>query len=157
MHVLVAHGSRTGGTAAIAHAISRRLEHHGVLAPVSDSRDVLDTGLYDAIVVGSALCAGRWRGDCVKLLKRLAKEEFAGPIWLFHSVLMADEDGRDHRAFPKHVIVYADRLDVRDWVRLGDVADEGPPGVDIDDTVDWDQVDAWADQIASVLTENRAA
>ncbi len=153
MHILVAHGPRTDGTARIAHAIGKRLESHGMSARTVASRDVLDSSRYDAIVVGSSLCSGKWSSECVKLLKQIAKEDFCGPIWLFHSTPVADEACDEGGLFPKRVIVYADRLDVRDWATFDDPVDEAGG----DDAHDWREVEVWTDRIASVIAEELAA
>jgi len=153
MHILVAHGPRRDAAARIAKTIGRRLEGHGMSVHTVASRDVVEFHRFDAVVVGSSLCAGKWSSECVKLLKQLAREEFCGPIWLFHSSSLTDEACPDGGMFPKRVIVYADRLDVRDWVTF-----DPPAGTtDADESHDWREAEVWADQIASVVTDEIAA
>ena len=50
-------------------------------------RDAADVTAFDfdAAVIGSAIYAMRWRGEVVRLLKRLARKDTRVPVWLFHS------------------------------------------------------------------------
>ena len=68
---LVTYASRMGGTEGIARAIADEMQRAGIdvdLRPAADVRSV--TG-YDAVVLGSAVYAGRWLRPARTLLKRL--------------------------------------------------------------------------------------
>jgi menaquinone-dependent protoporphyrinogen oxidase len=83
--VLVAYGSKHGGTSEIAQAIGKVLETHGcevVVVPASEARE---PEAYDAIVLGSGVYMGRWQGDAMNLLKRHERTLAARPTWLFSS------------------------------------------------------------------------
>ena len=164
MKVLVAYGSKMGGTAEISHAIGDRLEQHEIEVELAAAGEVEDPAVYDGIVVGSSLYTGRWRGDCVRLLKRMAKRGYGGPVWLFHSGPLGD-DAEVEQAFPKKVLEPAHDLDVRDWATFGGVLEEHPSGVVAKlmahemagDWRDWDKIVAWADAIAVTVQNEKAA
>src|SRR4051794_9549902 len=63
MRVLVAVASKHGATRGIAEAIADRLRERGLAAHVSDASDVQSLDDIDAVVLGSAVYAGRWRKD----------------------------------------------------------------------------------------------
>ena len=159
MQVVVAYGSKAGGTAEIAHAIAERLSTHGLTVEVSDAAELQDADGFDAIVVGSSLYAGRWRNPCVRYLRRLAKDRYAGPVWLFHSGPLTDEEAHTPQDLPRRVAELAERLDTRDVVTFGGVLDEQVSGVIAKrlaktmagDWRDWGDIEAFADGIADDL------
>lgn len=159
MQVLVAFGSKMGGTAEIASEIAERLEARGLAVTVSDAGTVPTAEGFDAVVVGSSLYAGRWRGETVRLLKHMVGDGYDGPVWLFHSGPLTDEEAHTPQDLPRKVADYADRLDTRATVTFGGVLDEHPSGFIArklassmaGDWRDWDEIDQWADEIASEL------
>lgn len=85
MKVLVAYASKHGATSEIAETIGAILRTRGVEVDVKPIETVTHLLNYDAIVLGSAVYAGKWMkpaADCL-LKKRsvLAKK----PVWLFSS------------------------------------------------------------------------
>ncbi len=160
MHVLVTVASKHGATAEIGEIIARVLRDAGHAVTTTAPELVTDLRAYDAVVLGSAVYAGRWLGAARDVAERHADELAERPTWLFSSGPIGDPplpDGdapegmalaerlgaRDHRTF-------AGRLD-RD--RLGFVertvtrALRAPDG----DFRDWEAVRSWADGIAAVL------
>lgn len=83
--ILVAYGSKMGGTAGIAEAIAAELRSCGAAVDLRDARDAPDTAGYDAVLVGSAIYAGRWHRSAVTLLRRLWRAREFPKVWLFHS------------------------------------------------------------------------
>jgi menaquinone-dependent protoporphyrinogen oxidase len=119
--VLVAYGTKMGGTAGIAERIAQVLAergHEAVLTPPAKL-----SGRFDAAVVGSALYAGRWRSGPVKALRRLARQHPPPPTWLFHSGPLAG-DADEPQELPKGVASLAARLGARDVVTFGGRLDE---------------------------------
>jgi menaquinone-dependent protoporphyrinogen oxidase len=85
MRVLVAYGTKMGGTAGIAEIIGDALTDAGFQADVRAARDAADVGDYDAVVVGGALYSGRWHRHARRFLKRNAATLLGRPVSLFSS------------------------------------------------------------------------
>jgi menaquinone-dependent protoporphyrinogen oxidase len=165
MRILVSAATKHGATEEIGEAIGRRLRERGHDAMVTAPSEVASLEGIDAVVLGSAVYAGRWRDDARELVDRLATEFAARRVWLFSSgpvgdppkpegdpvdieEIVAVTGAVDHRVFPG-------KLD-RAKLGLGEkaivVALRAPEG----DFRDWDQVAAWADEIADMLPEDRS-
>lgn len=166
--ILVIYASDHGSTHEIADAIADELRASEFDAACVDAGELhaLDA---DAVVLGSAVCRGRWRREARRVLKRHGSELAAIPFWVFSSGPVGDpeqDDGGDERWLePQHTIAEAVRLGVRDHVVFGgsmaseprrDVGSMIPPGTAEEDRDrrDWDQVRSWARAIAA---EMRAA
>lgn len=160
MKFLVTVASRHGATAEIGDTIAAVLREagHEVETPAPETVATLDG--YDAIVLGSAVYAGRWLDPARAFVQRHATALATRPVWLFSSgpigeppmpegelpeaLALADRIGaRGHRSF-------AGRLDRS---RLGFVeraitgALHAPEG----DFRSWDSIRTWAGEIAGVL------
>jgi menaquinone-dependent protoporphyrinogen oxidase len=152
--------SKHGSTAEIATALGEALARRGIVTVVNDVADVSDFEGYDAVVLGSAVYAGRWMKSARELVELRHEELAARPVWLFSSgpvgePLRPTEDpvdvatittaigARGHRVFPgkldKGKLGLAERALVRS-LRV-------PDG----DFRDWDEVAAWAGEIADAL------
>jgi menaquinone-dependent protoporphyrinogen oxidase len=159
--VLVATASKHGATDEIGEALVQALAARGFEAARQSASAVATLDGFDAIVLGSAVYAGRWMGDAKGFVERFERELQGRPVWLFSSGPLGDppapvEDpvdaetmirrtgARDHR-------VFAGRLDK---ARLGPAerliisAVHAPFG----DFRDWDAVSTWAAEIAAALT-----
>lgn len=82
---LVAYATKMGGTKGIAEAIGQELERAGIHTTISDAGTVGAIDGYDAVVVGSAVYAARWRSEAVDLLARLASAGSPPRTWIFQS------------------------------------------------------------------------
>lgn len=158
--VLVAYGSKMGGTAGIAEKVAEGLrsrEHDVVLAPAGKVPRKVQ---FDGAVVGSGLYAGRWRREAVRLLRRLARAEAKPRAWLFHSGPLGDGHADDPQALPGKVQALAERLGAPDPVTFGGRLDPERAGA-IGKAMarngmagDWrqlDQAEAWGGAIADEL------
>lgn len=85
MNILVAHGSKRGGTAGIASVIGAALRGAGVDADVLPAREVRDVRKYDAVVIGGALYAMLWHEDARRFVIRHAAALRERPVWFFSS------------------------------------------------------------------------
>jgi menaquinone-dependent protoporphyrinogen oxidase len=85
MKVLVAYGSKRGGTAGLAGMIGRALEAADISADVVPAAKVGSLDGYDAVIVGGALYATRWHRDARRFIRRRAAELSGHPVWLFSS------------------------------------------------------------------------
>jgi menaquinone-dependent protoporphyrinogen oxidase len=165
MTVLVAVASKYGATFEIAEAIGRGLRERGIVADVEHVEDVDEIVGYDAVVLGSAVYAGRWLQQARKLVDERVGELSALPVWLFSSgpigsppkpepdeAVQIDKiaslvDARDHRVFAGQLVKERLSFPERAIVRAFHAA-EG-------DFRNWEEIDAWAGRIAEALTGTR--
>jgi menaquinone-dependent protoporphyrinogen oxidase len=85
MRVLVAYGSKRGGTQGLAQQVADGLRTAGFavdVCPVDDSRDLSG---YDAVIVGGALYSGRWHKSARAFVIRHAAELRHCPTYFFSS------------------------------------------------------------------------
>lgn len=159
--VLVAYGTKYGATAEIAEAIGRALREEGMEVDVLPARKVPSLDGYSAVVLGSAVYAGRWRGDAMRLLKRLK----GGEVWLFSSGPVGEDPEEPAKAErfvrPKAVEAAARRLAAHEHVVFGGKVDvdrgflrkrmaQGMPE-ELRDRRDWEAIAGWARGIAAAL------
>jgi menaquinone-dependent protoporphyrinogen oxidase len=85
MHVLVAYGSKMGGTAGIAELIGDALTDAGLQADVRPVAEVSQLDRYDAVVIGGALYSGHWHRQARRFLRRHTDVLRQRPVWLFSS------------------------------------------------------------------------
>lgn len=160
MKVLVSAGSKHGATAEIAAAIAETLAAAGHEAVAVAPGRVTSVVQYDAVVLGSAVYAGHWIGSARQLVEREGAALKARPVWLFSSgpvgtppkpeeepadvaPLRAATGARDHRTFGG--LVDRGRLGLGEKAILAMV--KAPEG----DFRPWDDIRAWAGEIAAAL------
>ena len=85
MKVLVTAATRHGSTAEIAAAIAGVLRRRGVDVDQIAPSDVHDITRYDAVVLGSAVYAGRWLKSATAFVSRWEQQLTQRPVWLFSS------------------------------------------------------------------------
>lgn len=160
--VLVTAASKYGATGEIASAIADVLSERGLEVDVLPIEDVASVDGYDAMVIGSAVYAGRWLNPARGFIEENAAALAARPVWLFSSGPIGDppkpaEDPLDASSFLERTSardhhVFAGKLD-RSRLRFGDraivMALRAPDG----DFRDWDEVRTWASGIADALGE----
>ena len=160
MRVLVTAASKHGSTAAIAEVIARRLSAARFEVTLTSPDKVEAVEPYDAIVLGSAVYAGRWIESARRFAEGASDVLAAKPVWLFSSGPVGDPpqpieespDGtklaatlaaRQHRVFAGKL----DRSDLGLIERAVVGAVRAPDG----DFRAWDEIEAWADSIAEDL------
>lgn len=166
MKVLVTAASRHEGTTGIAEAIAGGLRRRGIEAVTAAPEDVLGLVGYDAVVLGSAVYAGRWLEPARRFAERFSGALRLRSVWLFSSGPLGTTDPRPH-AEPVDVAgmieatgarghrVLPGRLERR---RLGTAERavvrllRAPAG----DFRDWDAVDDFAGAIAAELLAGAA-
>jgi len=163
--VLVAYGTKHGATAAIAEAIAKTLRAVGLEVDVQRAGRVRSIEPYRAVVLGSAVYAGRWRRDALRLLRRSGLRE--RDVWLFSSGPVGESKG-DPQQFermtkPPRVQQTALDIGAHEHVVFGGMVAEDagfirkkmarriPP--ELRDLRDWGAIDAWASAIAATLVE----
>lgn len=160
MKVLVTAASKHGSTGEMARAIGDELAERGIEAAVLLPEEVGTVEAYEAVVLGSAVYAGRWMKEAKELVDRFEDSLAGKDVWLFSSGPIGDppkpeEDpvdvaeiaertgARDHR-------VFAGKL-VKAQLNFGEkaivLALRAPEG----DFRDWGEIKAWAAEIADAL------
>jgi menaquinone-dependent protoporphyrinogen oxidase len=166
--VLVAYGTKHGATAEIAEAIGKALRATGLDVDVERAGRVRSLEHYRAVVLGSAVYAGRWRRDALRLLRRSGLGE--REVWLFSSGPVGEDKGDPEQlerlTKPPRVEQIARRLGVHEHVVFGGmVADDAgfirkkmarriPP--ELRDRRDWGAIEEWARSIAATLSGDHA-
>lgn len=158
--VLVAYGSRRGGTAELAATIADHLTAAGIPAEVRAARDVARLAAYRAVVLGGALYRGRWHPDARRFVRRHARELRARPVWLFASGPLTDLPSPHERAPATTVASAAARVGARDVATFGGRLTQDAPGFvagrmvargRAGDFRDPEQIRGWASLIADDL------
>ena len=85
MRVLIVYGSKMGGTAGIADMIGDAFTRQGAHADVVRAEDARAPESYDAVIVGSALYAFRWRRAAAGFVRQYSETLRAKPTWFFSS------------------------------------------------------------------------
>ena len=67
--ILVAYASRTGSTAGVAEALGKTLGESSSEVDVCPIQDVHDLGIYQSVVLGSAIQDGKWLPEAMRFLK----------------------------------------------------------------------------------------
>ena len=91
MRVLVAYGSKMGGTAEMAEWVAEGLRGTGHEADVVDGKTCKSIDGYDAVVVGGGLYANRWAKGARKFVKRHRWDLVDIPVWGFSSGPLNDD------------------------------------------------------------------
>jgi menaquinone-dependent protoporphyrinogen oxidase len=163
MRVLVAWGSKRGGTEGIARIIGEELEANGMDATVKPASEVRDVEGFDAAIVGGALYANRWHRDAHRFVARNIAGLRRIPVWLFSSGPLDDSADRSNIPPPTEVAVLMERIGARGHATFGgrlNADARGFPAAAMAKTRsgDWrnpDRVRGWAADLANVLPNAR--
>ncbi len=172
MSILVAYASKYGATEGIAERIADQLQASGLQAELRPVSAVGDVGGYEAFVIGGAAYIGHWLKEATEFVRRNRAVLAERPVWLFSDGPLGSEttdaQGRDVRGSaepeefgelreaisPRDTRVFFGALDP-DKLRLRDrVIRTLPAGRALlpeGDFRDWQDIEAWAGQIADEL------
>jgi len=171
MNVLVVYASRHGATEGIAARIAGRIADAAADVALRRVDEVQTVEPYDAIVFGAPVYDGRWPPEADGFVAAHGDALAARALWLFSVGSFGDTKrllGAVVRKEPKSIADTLAALRPREyrvfqgvirkhqwpfWSRLLFHAFGGRFG----DHRDWQQIDAWADQIAVVLPGLRSA
>ena len=128
-HVLVAYASKHGSTAGLAQAIAKTLDDNGLRVTCVEASDVESLDPFDAVILGSAVYARRWRVEARRFLRRYAHELAERPFWVFSSGPIGDP-AKDNAAWeePARTMAKAIELGARDHVVFGGSVPSTPRG-----------------------------
>jgi menaquinone-dependent protoporphyrinogen oxidase len=160
MRVLVTTASKHGSTDEIGRAIAEALNGQGIETGFLAPEDVISAHRYDAVIMGSAVYAGRWMSSMKSMAHRLAAELVDRPVWLFSSGPIGDppkpeEDPVDvapmiEATGARGHVVFTGKLD-KSVLSFGEraivAAFKAPEG----DFRDWDEIRKWAEEVAGEL------
>jgi menaquinone-dependent protoporphyrinogen oxidase len=166
LHVLVVAASRHGSTAEIASAIARALEESGVAAVAVPVHQRPDPRRFDAVVLGSAVYAGRWLEAAREYAAASAGALRSRPVWLFSSGPIGEPPfppDQPHDAAPLAQLlgarahaVFPGRLD-KSRLSFGERAMVTAMRAPLGDFRDWDAIRDWATAIATEVTASTGA
>ena len=157
MRVLVTAATKYGATGGIARAIGKVFTERGWDAVVVPPEQVQVVDSFDAVVLGSAVYAGHWLKPARELVDRSRDALAARPVWLFSSGPIGDppkpeEDPVDvaeilEATKARGHQVFAGKL-VKKQLHFPDRAIAAALRVPEGDFRDWDQIRAWAADVA---------
>ncbi|HSK07169.1 MAG TPA: flavodoxin domain-containing protein [Acidimicrobiia bacterium] len=160
MRVLVSTASKHGSTADIGRAIADALSGEEIEARIAAPEEVTGLDGYDAVILGSAVYAGRWMKTMRELTDRLGEELASRPVWLFSSgpignPPMPEEDPVDvapilEKTNARDHFLFAGKLD-RQTLSFGERAIVGALKAPEGDFRDWDDIRRRALAIAAEL------
>lgn len=166
MRVLVAYASKYGSTAAIAERVGQGLRRAGFGVDVMPADQVVALQRFDAIVLGTAVYAGRWRKQAVEFLKSQVQILSQKPFWIFVSGPTGEGDAQELMQgwlYPESLRAYVEQSQPREITAFhGDLDPDklnlaerliikgvkAPTG----DFRDWDHIDAWVAEVAGQLS-----
>jgi menaquinone-dependent protoporphyrinogen oxidase len=162
VRVLVTAASKYGATGEIAQTIGDVLGVRGVETSVASPDEVTTIDGFDAVVLGSAVYAGRWMKSAKELVDRFADALAGRPVWLFSSGPIGDPPKPDEDPVDVADLVKATRARghqvfagkvVRKQLSFPEKAIVVALRVPDGDFRDWDQIRHWASGIADSLAE----
>ncbi len=109
MRVLVAYGTKRGGTEGLARAVGQGLEEAGHVVDVLPAQRVESLDRWEAVVVGGALYAWFWQRDARRFVKRHVEELQQLPVYFFSSGPL-DFSARDRELPPPGSVARLARL-----------------------------------------------
>lgn len=153
MRLLVAYGSKMGGTKGLAEMLGTDLENLGFAVDVRPAREVTDVEGYDAIVVGGALYYWfTWHKDAKNFVKRHRKTLQHRPVWFFSSGPLDDSATKKEIPPIRRVRGLMHDVEAREHITFGGRMEKKRGGLPVGDWRDPEQVQHWAEHIAAELS-----
>jgi menaquinone-dependent protoporphyrinogen oxidase len=118
MRVLVAYGSRMGGTRGIAELVGDALTDAGFQADVRPVAEVSGLDPYDAVVIGGALYTGHWHRQARRFVRSHTDALRERPVWVFSSGPLNGSAAEEIPPVPQ-VVELARRIGARGHVTFG--------------------------------------
>ena len=167
MNVLIAYASKYGSTKEIAEHIALILRREGLTVEVKDAEVVSSLQPYAAMIIGSALYFDNWLPTATELLESFQAELVQKPVWLFSSGITGEGDFRKIIEWsypkplddiiksikPKDIALFGGKVDAKE-LELSDWLINPGLRVETGDYRNWNEIEAWAMQIANTLNKN---
>jgi len=161
MRVLIAYGSKRGGTAGLARMIGDEFARAGFRVDVRRAREVGSIADTDAVVIAGALYASRWHRDARHFARRYANQLSDRPVWLVSSGPLDGTAAAGELPPVRQVAAVMDRLGACGQVTFGgrlEADAKGFPARAMAKKVagDWrdaDHVHRWVASVVSVLVD----
>jgi len=174
MRVLVVVASRHGATRGIAERITAELSNRGVDVALRSPEGAGDPADYDAFVIGSAVYAFHWLKEAAGFVRHNQSLLAKRPVWLFSSGPLGhdtvDAEGNDVRAdaAPREAAEFEAAIRPRDHRVFFGAYDPAAKPIGLIERVSrilpatkdlmqsgdfrpWEEIDAWAAEIAEEL------
>jgi menaquinone-dependent protoporphyrinogen oxidase len=159
MDVLIAYASKHSSTAEIAERIGAVMREAGCTVEVRPASAVRDLSGYDAVVLGSAVYAKRWRPAARSFARRHARTLKALPVWLFSSGPLGAPEEHPTAPMPPFAERLALQVGAREHVMFGGRVPLDPSNFieramltntppEKADARDWPAIEAWARGVA---------
>jgi menaquinone-dependent protoporphyrinogen oxidase len=162
MPVLIAYATKHSSTEEIAERVGAAMQQAGCTAEVRPASEVDDLSGYDAVVLGSAVYAKRWRPEARKFAHRHGRALRELPVWLFSSGPFGAPEEHPTAPMPPFAERLAAQIGAREHVMFGGRV-PADPGNFIEramakntpaerrDARDWPAIEAWARDVAEQL------
>ncbi len=152
MRVLVAYGSKMGGTEGLAEMLGDELRSLGHEVEVARGRDVRAVTDYDAVVIGGALYYFfLWHKDARRVVRKHRSELSRKPVWLFSSGPLDSSATEKDIAPIKAVRKRMAQVGAHGHVTFGGRLENESRGLPLGDWRDPDHVKRWAAEISADL------
>jgi menaquinone-dependent protoporphyrinogen oxidase len=164
--VLVTYASKHGSTGEIARAIADELRERNLDVDCVEV-GVASLDVFDAVILGSAVYAGRWRREALHFLKKHREALSKVPFWVFSSGPTGEKAHEDFEKNskwlePHHVLDLAESAGMRGHVVFGGKVPDDPEGFiensmvrntpeEFRDSRNWEDIRRWADEVADQL------
>ena len=153
MRVLVAYGSKMGGTKGLAEMLGGDLSDLGHDVDVESGGDVSSVSDFDAVVVGGALYYFiSWHKDAKALVRRHLAELRTKPVWIFSSGPLDDSALEEDIPPIKSLQKLIDRVGARGHVTFGGRLENESRGLPVGGWRSAEHVRRWAEEIDRELS-----
>ena len=157
--VLIAFGSKRGGTAEIARAIAEALRDRGFEVDCVRAAEVRDVSRYDAVLVGGALYMYRRVREARRFVRRHADGLRTRPTWMFSSGPLDASAGAAELPPVRGVAAMMALVNARGHATFGGRLTPDAKGfpaaamakTQAGDWRDWDRIRAWAHATADAI------
>jgi menaquinone-dependent protoporphyrinogen oxidase len=119
MRILIAWGSKRGGTEGIARLLGETLESEGYKVELLPAAAATRAAEFDGVVVGGALYANRWHRAARRFVTKSVNRLRSVPVWLFSSGPLNDSAEKSDISPTKEVRVLMERIGAQGHATFG--------------------------------------